>query len=110
MEINNSISFYGHDVFLVPNKDTYLLYAPILKKLLNITEQLALKTSDIGLSNETDDLNIRAVVSLLEQSLNDAIKPFLEHFRERFFCTKENINMTTLYLSSQNPPQSTLRA
>lgn len=86
MEIRKHVSFDGHDIFLVPNtENTYLLYAPTLRKLLNITPRLAAKISNIGLSNETDDLNIRAVVSLLEQSQKDAIKPFPMHLRKSKF-------------------------
>src|SRR3990172_9574544 len=86
LQIRKAISFNEHDVILIPSKDsTFLLYAPTLRKLLRITTDLALRISGIGLFQETDDRDVRAVASLLKQSLKNAIKPFPMHLRKSKF-------------------------
>lgn len=86
VKVRNYIQFKCHDVFLIPSKqNTVLLYAPTLRKLLSITPRLASKISLKGLSNEVDDTDVRAVASLLEQSLDSAIKPFPMHLRKSNF-------------------------
>ena len=74
--IKKYMSFRGHDIFIIPSKsNTFLLYAPTLKKLLRITNTLALQISDKGFSEE-DDENICKITSMLEQALHNVIMPF----------------------------------
>ncbi len=71
------VSFEGHDVFLIPSTDsTFLIYAPTLRKLLRITDQLCLRIREKGLSTETADKDVHAVAILLQQSLKNAVNPF----------------------------------
>lgn len=86
MQIQKCISFNGHDIFLTPGiNDGILLYAPTLRRLLKISDKLALTINEHGITRETSDKDITAVVSLLEQSLRDAIKPFPIHIRKSKF-------------------------
>lgn len=87
MEFKKYIPFNGHDVFLAPSSEnTFILYAPTLKRLLRITERLASRISETGLTEEIHDKDVQVVLSLLEKSLENAIKPFPTHERKsRFF-------------------------
>lgn len=86
MEIKKCIQFNGHDVFLIPGMNNdFLLYAPTLRTLLKIRDRFALRISEHGLSQGVTDKDVRTVVSLLERSLKDAIKPFPMHQRKSKF-------------------------
>lgn len=87
MQIQKCIPFNGHDVFLTPStSEGLLLYAPTLRRLLKISDKLALTINEHGLTRETTDKDVLAVVSLLTQSLRDAIEPFPIHLRKsRYF-------------------------
>ncbi|MCR4319007.1 MAG: 4Fe-4S cluster-binding domain-containing protein [Candidatus Brocadiaceae bacterium] len=83
MQIQKCIPFNGHDVFLIPGtSEGFLLYAPTLRRLLKISNKLARMINEHGLTRETSDKDVIAVVSLLDQSLREAIKPFPIHMRK----------------------------
>jgi uncharacterized protein len=84
--VTSCINFHGHDVFLIPSKQgTYLIYGPTLRKLLRITDGLALRISESGLCDETNDGGVVGVRSLLQQSLDKAIKPVKPQVRKSKF-------------------------
>lgn len=87
MEFNRHIMYKGHDVFLIPSKDSnQLLYAPTLRKLLLITEGLASRIYQFGLEKEIYHTDVQAVLSLLKKSLDNPIKPFsIADNKSRFF-------------------------
>lgn len=87
MEFKKYFPFKGHDVFLAPSSgNTFILYAPTLRKALRITGRLASRIGETSLTEEIHDKDVKGVLSLLENSLENAIKPFPTHERKsRFF-------------------------
>ena len=87
MGIIKNIPFNGHDVFFIKSEnDTALLYAPTLKKLLRITDGLASRISELGLSWDATDGDVRSIVSLLAKSMENAIEPIpRDRKKSKFF-------------------------
>ena len=66
MNKNHHFLFHDHDIFLIPSdKNTYLLYAPTLRKLLRITDGLTSQIKKVGLSHYTDDEELSILIKLL---------------------------------------------
>lgn len=86
-EVKSHFMFKGHDIFLIPSKqNTFLLYAPTLKKLMRITSSLAILISNTELKGSMTDKSILSLVTLLDESIKSALKPFpISKGKSKFF-------------------------
>lgn len=74
--MTRALKYVNHDVFLIPStKETVLLYAPTLRRLLRITNKLAARINQESLSSDSADKNVRKVAELLTSSLPNAVAP-----------------------------------
>ena len=71
---------------MIPSKEnTYLLYAPTLRKLIRITEGFALRISESELLTNSEDKSMNLLFTTLKNSIQNAIKPFPIHNRKSNF-------------------------
>lgn len=83
MFVEHHISFHNNDVFLLSSKnDTYLLYAPTLKKLFHVNYSLAKSIIKNNLTHLNEDPELNKVVDTLNNAIPTAIKPFPVHLKK----------------------------
>lgn len=75
--MKNVIKYKNHDVYLIES-DTklYILYAPTLKRLLLVSNDLALQISKNGITSENTSKDIKYLAELFERALTNSIEPF----------------------------------
>jgi len=87
VEVRERLAFNGHDVFLIPSdNNTFLLYAPTLKKLLRIRRGVAEWLTRYGISGAAAHPAASRVALLLQRMLSEAAQPIATPLTEsRFF-------------------------